>query len=109
MVLTDAAPVSTAADQWPQVDHGSMPRRLFAMDRAGGVLHQKPSKGPHTLLDTSQQPAQGGVVTVRLRNEPRAPYIALVLRSICSGKHVEHSFVRTIGLVSVGLVVLNLC
>ena len=26
------------------VDHGSMPRRLFAMDRAGGVLQQKPSK-----------------------------------------------------------------
>jgi hypothetical protein len=39
VVLTDAAPVSTAA-QWPQVDHGSIPRRLLGMGRAGRVLHQ---------------------------------------------------------------------
>ena len=37
-------PHPSAQQQWPQVDHGRMPRRLLGMDRAGGVLHQKTSK-----------------------------------------------------------------
>ena len=50
VVQMDAAPVSTLR-QWPQVDHGRMPRRLWHESRRGVVLHQyyikKLSKGPH--------------------------------------------------------------
>ena len=42
-------PHPSAQQQWPQVDHGRMPRRLLGMDRAGGVLHQKVNKRPHSL------------------------------------------------------------
>ena len=46
MVLMDDAPISTAAVASSR-RRGRMPRRLLGMDRAGGVLHQKTSKGPH--------------------------------------------------------------
>ena len=42
-------PHPSAQQQWPQVDHGRIPRRLLGMDRAGGVLHQKVNKRPHSL------------------------------------------------------------
>ena len=42
-------PHPSAQQQWPQADHGRMPRRLLGMDRAGGVLHQKVNKRPHSL------------------------------------------------------------
>ena len=47
-------PHPSARRQWPQVDHGSMPRRLLGMGRAGRVLHQKPSKGPHSEAELAK-------------------------------------------------------